>query len=408
MLKKFIIKFWPQILIFIVVFAFFSRLFFPPSIFITPDFGRSDLVHFNIPVKMILAEAIKNRELPLWEPRIGQGFPVFEEGQIGFFYIPNLILFGLFPFWLAFNLGYIVTFSLAALGTYLFSRSLRLNKYASVLAALTFAFSTIFVLRLHHYNFIQTASLMPWILWLINSFFSTKKLIYFAFIPVVLSQQIFTGFPQLTFYSLLICGFFFLVKLFSQIKTTKLKIKLIIIFLLFILLGFFIASVQLLSTWQISSNSGGLARFSPQKILKDFPLNPINLLKVFNPYILGNPKYGSYPTWQPGRWGVFWENNAYFGVIQLILISSLLISLFFTKTNKLLKNSIFLWVSLGSLGVFLALGTNGPLHPIFSIPPFSFFRVPARFLFFTSFSASILAGYGLQKITGFKKRIFHK
>ena len=248
---------------------------------------------------------------------------------------------------------------------------------------------------------------MPWILWLINSFFNTKKLVYFAIIPVVLSQQIFTGFPQLTFYSLLIYGFFFLTKLFSGIKTTRLKIKLIVIFSFFILLGFLIASVQLFLTWQISSNSGGLARFSPQKILKDFPFNPINMLTVFNPYILGNPKVGSYPTWQAGRWGVFWENNVYFGVIQLILISSLLISLLFTKTNKLLKKNIFVWALLGLLGLLLALGTNGPLHPVFSIPPFSFFRVPARFLFFTVFSASILAGYSLQKITGFEKKVFH-
>src|SRR3990167_6367961 len=237
-MRKLLLKFWPQILIFIVVFVFFWRLFFPPSIFITPDFGRSDLVHFNIPVKMILAEAIKNRELPLWEPRIGQGFPVFEEGQIGFFYLPNLILFAIFPFWFAFNLGYVTTFSLAAIGTYLLARSFNLNKAASYLAAITFAFSPIFTLQIHHYNLIQTASLAPWLFLLVNSFFNQRRLIFLALVPLVLSQQFFTGFPQITVYTLFGLGLFFVFKLVTSPKTGVLAgLKSIFIFAVVIFLG---------------------------------------------------------------------------------------------------------------------------------------------------------------------------
>ena len=164
-----LLKSWPIVVITAVIFAFFARLFIPePSIFVTPDYGRSDLVHFNIPLKIILQESVRNFQIPLWEPKIGQGFPILDEGQIGFFYPLNIILFAIFPFWLAFNLGYTITFLIAAFGTYLLARSLKISKIGSTLAALTFSFSPMMVLQIHHCNFIQTLSLFPLILYFIN------------------------------------------------------------------------------------------------------------------------------------------------------------------------------------------------------------------------------------------------
>src|SRR3989344_2920702 len=198
-----LLKSWPIVVITAVIFVFFARLFIPePSIFVTPDFGRSDLVHFNIPIRMILAESLKNKELPLWEPKMGQGFPLFDEGQVGALYPPNIILFGIFPFWLAFNLGYVFTFLISAFGTYLLARSFKVSKVGSTLAALTFSFSPMMVLQIHHYNFIQTLSLFPWILYFINEFFETKKYRYLLFLSLVIALQVFTGFQQITIYSL--------------------------------------------------------------------------------------------------------------------------------------------------------------------------------------------------------------
>ena len=145
-------------------------------------------------------------------------------------------------------------------------------------------------------------------------------------------------------------------------------------------------------------SSSRLEGENPQKILSDFPYNPKNLLTVFNPYILGDVSKGTYPQFITGYWGIFWENNTYFGIVQLILISALVFQVASIK-NKSLKKNILLFCSLGFLGILLALGKFGPLHPVFSIPPISFFRVPSRFLIFTFLSSAILAAYSLEIIS---------
>src|SRR3989344_1380197 len=129
---------WPAILIPVVIFIFFRQLFFPLSIFITPDYGRSDVWHFSLANKYYLAGELKQNRLPFWNPKIGTGFPTLAEGQSGIFFIPNLVLFRLFPFAAAYNLTLVFAFITAGVGTYLFCRSLTLTKSASLLAGVTF------------------------------------------------------------------------------------------------------------------------------------------------------------------------------------------------------------------------------------------------------------------------------
>lgn len=367
--------------------------------FITPDYGHSDFMHFNIPIRMEMSKSIKHFQIPLWEPGIGQGFPLFDEGQMGFFYLPNMVLFFLFPFWLAFNLGYVTTFLIAAFGTYFLVRSYGLKKTASFAAAITFTFSSIFVFHLHHYNLIQTASLTPWFFYLINSFIKTGRYIYLLIFPFLLAQQHLIGFPQLTFYTLIFTSLFFIIRIMQTFRPKLERAKLLIIFSLIVLAGTLMASVQLEATYRLSKNAHRLNNFSPQKILDDFPYLPKNLLSVLDPYILGKPQLGTYPQWKPGKWGIFWESNSYFGIVQLILVSGFLLSLLL-KTSLFNKNrEVLIWTAFGLLGILLSLGKNAPLHPVFSLPVISSFRVPSRFLLFSFLSAAVITGYAIDRIS---------
>lgn len=398
MLKQFLKDNWSILLISSVIIAFFLRLFFPtPSLFVNPDFGRSDLINFNIPIKTIMSQAIREGRLPLWEPKIGQGFPILEEGQIGFFYPPNLILFALFPFWLAFNLGYITTFAISAFGTYSLARSLKISREGSTLAALTYAFCPMFVLHFHHYNFIQTLSLFPWVLYFINEFFQTNKYRNLLFTSTIIALQVSTGFQQITAYSITGGLIFLAFKLTRTRASNRTKIKMTALVVSFILLGLAIAAVQIVQTYTLSRQADRTTTITPLKILSEFPYKTSNILTVFNPYIHGNPKDGTYPTFQTGRWGIFWENTTYFGLVQLILASTICV-FSFLKPKKVDRQLVTFLVFFAFLGIVLSLGNSAPLHPLFSFPPFSIFRVPSRFLMFTFISVSLLAALGLDKI----------
>src|SRR3989338_10275019 len=109
MVKKILTNYWPFLVIFIVIFAFFARLFFPPSIFVTPDFGRTDILHIELPQKYILSSSLKHLSLPFWETDSGQGYPLFAE-LAGTFNITNLVSLFLLPFNIAIPIIYLLTF----------------------------------------------------------------------------------------------------------------------------------------------------------------------------------------------------------------------------------------------------------------------------------------------------------
>lgn len=384
-------KFWPQIFIFIVISAFFARLFFPkPSIFVTPDYGRSDAWHLSIANKYYYAQELKKNRIPIWNPNIGMGFPTLAEGQTGIFFLPNLILFRFLLFVYAYNLNIVLTFLLAAFGTYLFCRSLTLNKTTSSFAGIIFALGGFFVVHVQHLHLIQTAAILPWLFWTSNEFFKHRKIIYLLALSFFLSQQIFAGFPQLVFYGLVALSFYLMFKVY---ESNFAKFKLIIIFIFFIMLGFALSAIQIIPTYELLKIS--VRENNPKNILTQFPYKIKNLLQFAEPYILGSPKDGSYPKWIPDQWGIYWESIAYIGILPLSFAIAVGIANPIKKSKY--KRTVYIFSFLTLLSILLALGATAPLHPIFSFPPFSIFRVPSRFLLITQFSLVILASVYLQK-----------
>src|SRR3990172_8206142 len=101
-------RFWPILFIILVVAAYFWRLFFPePKLFYTVETLGSDLWSFYYPNKDFLSHSLKSGTLPFWSKDVGTGLPLFAGGQIGSLYLPNLVLYFLFPTCLSWNLNYI-------------------------------------------------------------------------------------------------------------------------------------------------------------------------------------------------------------------------------------------------------------------------------------------------------------
>lgn len=391
MLEKICLKLWPAIIITIVIFAFHSRLFFPHlSIYTTPDYGRSDAWHLSIADKFYYAQELKNNRIAIWNPHIGTGYPTLAEGQTGIFFLPNLILFRLLPFVLAFNLDLIVAFLLAAFGIYLLARSLNLNKISSTYVSIVFSLGAFFVFHVQHIHLIQTAALLPWIFWSTNEFIKSKKYLYLLFLAFFVSQQIFAGFTQLCFYTLFTLTLYLGFKYFIS---RAFKFKTILLILCGVLLGFSLSAIQLIPSYELYSISN--RSLDANKILLEFPYKIKNLAQFVNPYINGSPKDASYPKWVPEKWGIFWESSAYIGLLPLALA---LFNLIFFSKNKKTKETQLSFAFIGLLSLMFALGSQSPSHVIFSIPPFSMFRVPSRFLLFVQFSLAILAGITLNKL----------
>ncbi|MCJ7740546.1 YfhO family protein [Candidatus Microgenomates bacterium] len=373
----------------IPVVIFFFRLFYPKtSLFMIPDFGESDVLHLNYPLKELLTASLKKGEWPLWTPNLASGFPILAEGQIGTFYLPNLLLFRFLPTITAYNLNLAFVYFLSAFGTYLVLRFFQIGRIPSIYGALVFAFSGFLTAHLGHFNLIQAVSLTPWLFWSFLLLNRTPNVKYSILAGFFLSQQIFTGHFYIVFISLVGVVFYLIVNNWSNSTNLTNWIKSGGYFLAACFIGFLLSAIQLLPTfelWQTSSRAKGL----DFDTITSYPYPFKHLMTFIKPYFFGDPAKGTYPPYS-SEWGIFWENTAYLGILPLILA---VLSLFLIKIRPV---KIFLLLTVFSL--LLVTGKYSPLYFIFSFPPFSYFRVPSKFLLLTDFSLSVLAAFSLDKI----------
>jgi len=395
---KLINKYWYIILAFTFVAIFFGKLFYPElSIFVTPDFGASDILNFNYPLKEFLSQSLKNNQLPFWSRELATGFPVYAEGQIGTFYIFNLILFKFLPTIWAYNLNFVISYLLAFVFTYLFAQQIKLSKAGSFLAALVFTFSGFISVHLHHFNLVQAACLLPLIFYLVEKNFQKPKIITALLLSIALGQQFFSGDSRIVFITLVGLAVYFLWFLFFQ-KEKRGSLQKVIILLSFSFILFLgLIAVQFLPSWEYKAlTPRGKGSFQNAV---SFPYPLIHLKTLIKPYLLGDPRIGTYKA-LADDWGIFWENTFYVGILPLILM---LLSFFRIKKIKIK----FFW-GLIAFSFLLVLGKYSPLYFIFYFPGFNMFRVPSRYALLIIWSIAILAGFGLEYLLKFIKKKYLK
>lgn len=389
-------KIFASSILLILALFFHLRLFTPLSLYTSQDVGRGDLTHFNYPLKDFYAKKLKSFELPLWTDQIFTGFPILAESQVGTFYLPNLILFYFLPTPWAFNLSFVLSYFLAGLGVYFYCRYLKLDFFPSIFAAVAFAFSMVFTGRIIHLNVIQSASLIPWILYFSDKLVSQKSNKFeFLALTLILSQQVFAGFMQIVVYTLISILLLIVVKYFNK----KIAFKSLVFLVGSIALAFLISAIQILPTLELRSLSFNPAQDNPREWLLWLRFKIHHLLLYLDPYLLGDPSQAQYRINR--QEGLFWEQNGYLGVLPLIFA---FFSFFQIKKQKEVMFNL-IWI------LFWLIFSLGWMFFIYLIPPVSFFRIPQRSLIFVNLSLSFLSAFGGQfllnylskKVQGFQK-----
>lgn len=392
------------ILLFLVCLFFLPLLDFK-SIPFSADFTGSDLLELNFAFKGLLKQSLSQGRIPLWSHLLSCGFPVLAEGQTGIFYPLNLIFYSLLPLNAAFNLLVFLNFFLAGFFVYIYARSLKISRLASLFASISFCFSGFFIFRLKHINLINAAIWLPLEFFLIEKYFQTetkaknflvsKRFFYLVLLAVVFAIQFFAGFPPISYISVISCFLYFALRfLFSQDKKNKGLIKsifkIIIPWLIAGVLFLGLSAIQFLPTYELSkiSNRANWGSYENSTLYK-YPFS--NLIYFLKPYFFGNPAANTY-LGDIRNLGVFWENNVYLGILPLFLAVSAIF--FLIRKNKLVR--IFLILFLISL-VFSIGIYYGPFKFLFwIIPGLKVFRFPQRFLLLTLFSLVVLAGFGFD------------
>lgn len=368
------------LIIAIPVVLFFVRFLYPTSqLIITPDFGQSDAIA-SFSTKHFLAEQLHIGKLPLWSSQIGGGFPVYASGIVGMWYIPNLLLFGLFKTSIAFTLSIMTSLLLLGWGTYVWFRVLGLSRLSALFAGITISLSGYPIVQFTHLIILQSISLFPWIIAGIHKIIQTRAWKYVLFTIFFYSQLICIGFAQSIFITTLF-AFFYVTWMLLRSKYCGYSIMQLLITLS---AGVLLSAVQLLPSLEFLNQLNSSGKFSPQEAtVFSYPF--AHIITLLHPFFLGNPANGSYPHFFAFNGSIFWENTAYAGIIPFLLLCIFVITflkktIYATNKTTIRRSSIFFLIML--CGSFLLMtGRNSPLYFIFSFFPFTLFRVPSRFIF---------------------------
>lgn len=394
----------------------------------------SDLVLQNQVWKTFLRETLAQGELPLWNPHIFTGVPFLAAGQHSGLY-PLSLVFYVLPLPLAYGVFTWLQFSLTGWAMYLFGRSLRLGRAASLFAGLAFAFSGFAVVSVVFTMIIAAIAWLPALLACIETMIrkqEEKGDVAYSPIPyvvagaIVLGVQTLAGHPEITVITLLVAGFYSLARLlmaWRRVGKLGRPLRLAGWLLAMVALGLALGAVQLVPLFELVSTSfrQGSASFA-EVVGWAWPARQI--VTFLLPDFFGNPSHhgwwdpalrawreaGPNALGQPVRdvfWGVknYVEGGNYLGVITLALAVLGVVGAVIGKRGQRgerTTDSRLVWLLAALAVISLLFAFGAPLYAVlfYGVPGYKQLHSAFRWVFPYTLAMTALAGFGLQWVLG--------
>jgi hypothetical protein len=381
--------------IFLGILVVLLFIFFFPII-TGSKFFWEDVLYEWYPSLSYLAYSLRGGRIPFWTPYIFAGMPFLGDPQAQVFYPINWV-FPLFVHgtripYLTVELQIIFHLLLAGFFMYLLCREFGFSFFSRTIAAITFVFSGFFICNTIHLPQMNVYTWFPLIFLFFYRALKHEKLYYGVLSGIVFGIAALGGHPQFAFYMGITFILFFIYFLFhvrNKLQRSRL-VKYLLIPGIFFMITFGTIAVQYI----FSLNYAG---YTPRFILDfttatDGSLQPIQLITLFIPKFFGSidGDMTGLPFWLGSAQYHYWETCIYVGIIPLLFI---LAGIFLAKDRKR-----FFFIGLAALSLLLCLGKYTPLYKLlfYYLPGFNKFRIPGRFSATFTFSAAVLAAYGVE------------
>jgi len=363
--------------------------YFLPAIVHGLVLAPDDGILQNVPFRVAAAQIVRSGYLPLWNPYLFGGMPLMAAAQGG-------VLFPLNWFYLissaatATNLMVVSTFMLAGLGAFLFARRTGASLGGAIVTSLIWQAGGFLINQISHINIVQTAALLPWVLWAMERYVETGSRRRGAIVALLVAAQIFAGHQQTFAYAYLLVIAYGLVMAFATVAQRKRYIS----SLVFTVVGVWLAAVQILPTWELLRNSPRAN--ASYDFFSSFSMQKKFVATFLAPYIMGGGDGRLFRAPYIGQ-SFYTEYVPYAGVLAIMLV---LIALALRPDRR-----AKFWAITVVVGLLLAFGLNSPLHLyrlIYLVPVLNLFRVPARHLLEVHFAVAMLAGQGFTRLSMLK------
>lgn len=360
-------------------------LYFLPAVAGRVALAPDDGLLFNVPLRAAAAQITLSGSLPLWNPYIFSGMPLFASAQGG-------LLFPLNWFYLVFNtvaatnLMVVSTYAVAGVGAYLFARRNGSSITGSLVTALAWQLGGFTVAQLAHINIAQVAAVLPWVFWALEAYARGGGRKWGVLISVFVALQAFVGHQQTLVYSLELVAAYAVVMALTDGKARSRYL----LSLAFVAAGMLLAAVQILPTFELLRNS--LRADATYEFFTSFSLPRRGALTFFAPYVMGGGDGRLFRAPYVGP-PFYAEMVGYVGALCLMLALAALLL-------RRDASNVF-WACAAALAFLLALGGYAPFglyELIYQVPVLNLFRVSARHLMEVEFALAVLAGRGVTAL----------
>ncbi|PWT94001.1 MAG: hypothetical protein C5B54_00830 [Acidobacteria bacterium] len=355
-------------------YSFLFVIFFSPVIFSGQLLAPADAVRYHVPNFV---------HRTLWDPLLEGGFPVFADSQTMTWY-PIQLFFQLLNSWNGFEIS---AYVLGSCFCYGYVYCLTNSRFASALAGVVFGMSGFFMSHLGHTAIIHSAIWMPLLFWSLEELARSFRYSWFVIGVGAVSFSLLAGHPQVPMNTFPIAGAYTLMRGFALQQG---RLKYFTHCLLIIILGFGLAGIQLIPTFELSQlSTRAEASF---EYFSSYSIAPGELYRFFFPFLFGGT-FGSIYSNIPyfGTWN-YGELTGYTGLAPLLLS---IIAVITGRRNRV----VLFWAIICAYSLILSLGSSTPLVGIlYHVPVYNKFRAIARHLFEFELSIAVLSGVGVLAI----------
>lgn len=401
------------------ILALFVLLLYYPLLFTNRVLASGDLLLYFYPYRDYAAAALRNGQLPLWNPYIFLGVPFFANPQAAVLYPLHWPLIWLPVTQQIYASAGIHTW-LLGLGGYCLARRWGISGTGSLVTALLLAGSGFYGGLIGHLNQMNVVAWLPWALWLLEGVHGRsasggtldksvgdpgytlsislaarmglgrgwlRQSVCFGWLVALM---LLAGHTQSAFINLVGVGLWLL---WPQGRINRQGWHLsalwsfygprLTVYTAGCLWGVLLSAVQLLPTWELSGlglRNGGLSYGEATS----FSLKPLHL-----PWTL-LPTYGLVDLEQ------IFATPGYTEYIAYLSLSGLLLALLGGWQGRGRAHTLGLLFA--ALGLFLALGRWNPFYYLLYrlVPGFDLFRNPARWMMLYTLGLTVLAGVGVD------------
>jgi len=252
-----ILQYWPYAAAILYLGLFYANIFLVQGAWLVADHAEQ---HF--PWAYTLSESLKSWQIPFWTDMIHSGFPLTAEGQIGSFYLPNLLFYAFLPIQAGYAWNICFHLILSACLMLSFMKMLGIDNKGAFFGVLVYLFGS--TLGGVYYN-ITSLKVMTWFplaLILIEGMLRSEKPKWgsIVFLGFVFSLQLLAGYLQYAALAIFFAGLYWFFRLFdSPRKNRRVILSSLAGIVLAVIMAAILAFPQIYLTFElaIQSNRAG-------------------------------------------------------------------------------------------------------------------------------------------------------